>query len=182
MNHAKANYVLQDPEARYLPGDVLTPQQAGQLEGRGGCSIPIDPQIMAVNGAGGLWVRYFGCGLRPGVAPHKLAPVILYAMAQPSLVCWRARISPVDKSKPCMGQVRVVGDSAQLGVQLTGFSAMGGAVAVVDQIGEPDPRGGWTVGGEVPTTPTMGGYLGLCAYGQGDNLRVEWLAVSQVGA
>jgi hypothetical protein len=178
------HHVLFDPKGQFLPGDHINAEQASELTARHGQSIPINPELRQRNAVCGLYERRFGVGLGLWPQPTKLASLLLYISAgnqdsgHPTLH-WRARLAPIEATEFYDGTLRLVGDAGQFGIQLSQFTAQASAVAHVRDLGQPDAVGGWNVGGEVPLNFTMGGYLGLQAYGGGQNLKLLHIAVSQ---
>lgn len=177
-------HVLYDPTGAFLPGDLINDNQASELQARHGQSIPVDPELRLRNAVCGLYERRFGVGLAMLRQPTRLAALVLYISSgnqdggHPSLH-WRARLAPIDPAEFTDGTLRIVGDAGQFGIQLSQFTAQASAVAHVRDLGKPDSHGGWNVGGDVPLNFSMGGYLGLQAYGGGQNLKLLHIAVAQ---
>lgn len=178
----QAECVLYDPKRIYEACALVEEEQARLLRIRGCATIPVCPELLSINGAAGFVFKQWGKGALPPPTPARMAtPLVLYRHAGYADLNWRARLVPepyADEADP-VGELRVIGDTAQLHVAALGLPP-DGTHAVIAKLGSPQ-NGGWNVGGKVRVHPGEAGYQGLALYGWGRGYRVTFLAVSQTG-
>lgn len=179
--------VVEDPKGDWFDGALVDATRAQQLAARGVTLLPVLPGYFRSSGVGGFFKRGWGSGhplSRDNSAMH--CPILLYLETQrpgigskinQSIVHWRARVVG-EKDGRRLGQLRLVADTAQATAQNAHIAQ--GLAKPVDfaQVGAPDERGGWTVGGEVQLNVPMSGHYGFALYGTGPGLRVTWAAAS----
>jgi hypothetical protein len=172
--------VVEDPKGEYYEGSLVTEQRAAQLRARGVAMLPVDPQLFKLSGAGGYFKRSWGAGW-PLDTPYPVmaAKMILYCDQTHLQLHWLARLAPQEDGKnlgAAHGALRLAADTGQRAnnMKLTPV----GMPVDVRLLGEPDERGGWTVGGLSRIATPGDGHYGLALYGNAPGLTLLWAAVT----
>lgn len=181
--------VVEDLSGEFWEGALISHQQAAKLKGQGVTVLPVVPSIFRRNGIAGYSKRAWGAGWEAPQAPKSIAPITLYTVPDQPVISWSARIMPTPemldamaegKDKPT-GFLRLVTDTAQyqtMGGGLTSHSGYNSAIPI-ENLGEPDSKGGWVIGGKALLSLQGEGYYGFALYGACRGIRVVWLAITQ---
>lgn len=182
--------VLDDPKGEYWDGALVDEAMAKRLAGRGCCVFPSEPELHRKNAVCGFFKRSWGAGwpLDPTL-PKAVCPTMLYVVPGFTFLHWRARIQldaallgdRLTDVPPLEGSLRLVNDTAQACTVGGGMSAVGDTVVYLSKLGQPDERGGYTIGGSARLNTVMENYHGFALYGVGRGVRVVWCAVGQSG-
>ncbi len=178
------NYiVVEDPENQYFEGSLVEAQRAEQLQQRGVAVLPVVPDLFKKSGAGGFFKRAWGSGWPlDALYPKMTAQMALFCDPIYKQMNWRARLvaspeflamDPVSRQ----GQLQLVADTSQR----TPFNASCVPIdrpVVIRELGAPDARGGWVIGGRATIAVQTEGHYGFSLYGHAPGLRVLWAAVS----
>jgi hypothetical protein len=178
--------VLSDPTGNFWNGAFVSREKATALEAMGATTIPVVPEMMLRNGAGGYVVRSWGAGWPLSQHPTAVAKLLMFCDPAFSRFHWRARIRlnagvKIEDVAPDAA-VRFAPDGAQHMSMLVGVQAGGeqGALArISDAVTIHPSDDSWIVGGEVAMAVRTIGYAGFALFGHGKGLSVEWAAVSQ---
>ena len=176
MNHVYV--VVDDPRGDFPNGALIGTTEKGVITRHGGRALPCRPDLLKKNGASGFFRRDWGTGwILPSTIPEIICPTVLYAATDSERVHWAARLAPLG-TQPVRGGVHLKGDSSQRGPMLAPIHREDLPCPPFQELGHPDDRGGWTIGGEVSMRVSQEGFfgLGLYAFGHG---RILWLALSQ---
>ena len=191
--------VVYDETGDYLEGSVVDAARAHQLAARKVALLPFSPDLAKRSGVGGYMRRGWGAGypLDPRL-PRMSCPLAIYGAPGYEEVHWRARLVADDAFVeelrahfevpegqdapawlPIEGLLRLAPDSSQATPLVAGAQRVASPVNV-REMGRPDARGGWTVGGEVLVRFPQEGIYGFGLYGSAPGLRVAWAAMSLV--
>lgn len=168
--------VAWDPKGQYPDGYVVEGHTAAAVTARGAVTLPVDLDLLHINGASGWSKRSYGSGETFDFSRRRGCPIALHIGNRRSVIHWRARIMPHPRVTGLSGQLRLAADTTQQHVLASGISSIRSAAVVPESF---DALGGVTIGGEVDFFSPITGLLGLCLHGQLDGGRVIWLAVSQ---
>lgn len=179
--------IVWDPKGEYWEGALVQPSQEAHLAARGVALLPLDSELLARGGNSGFVKRAWGAGypLDAGM-PRLHCPVTLMLFQEAThVVHWKARLMSdptfdaraLDSTFRPGGSLRFVGDGSR---EHTHHTTASNISAPIDlrELGPKDERNGWTIGGKVAVRPHLSGHFGFALYGQGEGLRVAWLAVS----
>lgn len=170
--------VVWDPSGEHPDGTVISGvQRVTQLEARGVASLPVDPD-RAHGSVHGYFRRGWGRGWKYSrMVGERGCPMLLFIQPDRLHIYWTARLIPTgDEPK---GILRLTTDTSRQTAFAGGLSAVDARVVSVDQLGEVDRHGGWTVRGRTKLSVAAEGYLALNLYGVGQDFAVLMSAVSQ---
>lgn len=186
--------VVWDPQNEWWEGSLVDESRARQLEARGVALLPCMPELFKLAGVGGYAKRAWGAGwpLDYG-APRMACPLTIYMpraddpagrVRTTNTLYWKARIVPSDEVRARLlegavydGVLRLAADSGQAGPLHAGLTPRAPAPDF-RKLGQPDAHGGWTIGGNGTTTPTVQGFYNYALYGAAPGFRVVWLAAT----
>jgi hypothetical protein len=185
--------VVWDPLGEYWEG-ALVPEveMARHLAKRGACLMPCVAAALRLAADAGFFKRAWGKGWALPTGGHQaVCPLSIYALHDMHYLHWAARLVPTadvpqaldGKLDPVRGMLRLVPDGTQRG----GFQAsLEGAErdrVDLEQLGQPDEWGGWTVAGSArihqPIDAKASVSLHGAAMGARPQLRVVWAALTQ---
>jgi hypothetical protein len=190
VNEAHPDWiVVDDPRGEWHEGALANAARAKQLASRGVTLLPVVPAYFRASGVGGYMRRGWGAGYPLSKdAPQMHCPLLVYLdpstaasgiyRATTSILHWRARLLPAEKGTKPSGMLRATADTGQATAQNAHMAPASSAPTDLTKLGEPDERGGWTVGGEAQLNVPMKGHYGFGLYGVGPGLRVAWAAAS----
>lgn len=171
--------VIFDPTGKYEEGRLVGGDKSiALLHGRGGVTLPVEPNLLGRNAVAGYFMRKWGGGATfDRMIGARACPMLLYAVPDYGTIYWAFRIMPIDGAVESHGSFKLAMHSGQVGTITGGLSADGVAHEVTDRT--IDKHGGWTVIGTSKLNCSMEGYLGLSVYGVGIGVRVMWSAATQ---
>jgi hypothetical protein len=191
--------VVEDATADYLEGSVVDATRAHQLSSRGVALLPFSPDLAKRSGVGGYMRRGWGAGYPLDAHIARMhCPLATYGTPGYEEVHWRARLvadeahvaelrrhfevpegQDAPRWTPIDGLLRLAPDSSQATPLLARAERVDSPVNM-RELGAPDARGGWTVGGELLVRFPQEGVYGFGVYGSAPGLRVAWAAMSLV--
>jgi hypothetical protein len=176
--------VAWDPEGIFWEGAVVEDLDVGRIRARGGVTLPCAPETFTLAGFSGYARRSWGSGWPlEGNTPKLISPIAIFAPGDPHRrLHWAARLVPAAEVAPEMrtGVLRLAATEAYWN-QHRAVVSEGNAqrnLVQVSEIGKPDERGGWTVGGSCFLHVQGPGNYGLGIYGFAPGMRLAWLAVT----
>ena len=179
--------VLDDPEGVFWEGGIITEERlrsiaGGASAGKGArevATLPVEPVLFGANAIAGYFRRGWGGGYPLATdIPKVHCPMALFLSQRHRTVNWKARILPT-KGAQIGGLLRLAQDSSQHHSLAGGLSASDNTPVDLGTLGEPDSRGGWTIGGKAQIHAPSDGFAGFGLYGTGRGLRVLWAAITQ---
>jgi hypothetical protein len=180
--------VVEDPRREWNEGSLVEAAKARQLASRGVTLMPVVTRYFR-EGDGGFFKRAWGSGYPLSRdTPRLHCPMVVHLdpsvpthgvnRGSTCVVHWRARLVSGEPGTRRQGQLRLSFDTGQSVVQQVTFAPGYGGPVNLATIGEPDERGGWTIGGENQANVPLRGHYGFGLYGMGPGLLVTWAALS----
>jgi len=171
--------VLWDPRGEQLPGGLVTgDDMMMRLRGAGVATLPVEPELMQMGGDAGYSQKFWGAGW-PMVdgAPRRMCFMKMYAFGDVPHLHWQARLVPTGAK--IAGNVGLVADAGQRGVQLANVEAAERSRVDLSKLTAADAHGGWTVGGTCFVRQLMEGPAAFALWGAGTGIAVQWMALTQ---
>lgn len=170
--------VVWDPTGELPDGAVVTGNQSvGALRNRGVAALPVDAD-RAFGAVEGYFRRGWGRGWKyDAMRGERGCPMLLYVKSDRVNIYWLARLIPTGPEPK--GLLRLTTDTSKQTAFAGGLSAVEQRAVDVEQLGPPDRRGGWTIGGRTKLSVAAEGYMALNVYGVAQDLAIVWSAVSQ---
>lgn len=174
-----------DPTGEQPEGRVLRGAEVPLAKSRGCAVLPVDEPLFRVHGASGFVKRQWGDGLdySGNLMTKRDGKLAMWIAPERNIVHWQARLQRVvhqysPKQEPIRGQLSLQSDSSQLGCATVGLGVQE-QVGRLETIGESDSFGGWTIGGRAQITSSPATtFVGFCLYGQAENVRLQWFAMT----
>lgn len=177
--------VTYDPKGMYWEGGIVDEGRGRKLLTRGVSLLPVNPALFGQHPGAGYARRGWGAGYPLNPIPGFVAPLVLYVLPSLHELHWQARLI-ADKSyirqgeeepeKQLKGNIRIA-EFGQGGVSLSGEEKL--RHYDLSKLGEPDAEGCWVVEGKANLNVSGKQFCSLALYGEGEGIRVLWLAVTQ---
>ena len=182
--------IIWDPTGEVAEGTITGFKVAELVRQRGGCILPVAPELTRADGAGGYVIRKWGAGGQTlGNIQAKLCcPITVLIPEGPwQGLHWAARLRPAPEVADAAatgaavsnGLLRLVADNSRSYTQKCALTPQGENVTG-DTLGKTDAAGGWTVRGKGVLSVPMAGHCGFALYGVLPRVLVDWVAVSVV--
>jgi hypothetical protein len=173
------NIVVWDPEEKYWEGSLVDDGVVTQIVGRGGVALPVDAQLFEFGGCGGYMKRAWGAGwpIEFGT-PRMFCPLTLYVTKEQRVMHWAARLVPTNPLKPAVSGSILIAAPPPRGNTLHAPITPRTPTKQLQELGDVDAYGGWTIGGLAGITVRQEGNHGFGLYGAALGVRVLWAAVS----
>jgi hypothetical protein len=180
---SSVHIVIEDPSNTYWEGSLVESIQARKLALAGVALLPVEPNLFRLSSIAGYTKRAWGAGvsLASQAATH-VAPLTLFAVPGFATLHWAARLvkdEALQHVKGYNGLIRIANDTQQPGVKTSGLLNMLQAPPELSELGEPDERGGWNIGGSYRIGVPDAAFMGLSLFGTAPGLRLVWLAATQ---
>lgn len=181
--------IIADKTGKYRKGAILEAQNAHKLRSEGAILLPVEKDLLNINGASGYVERSWGSGVElPPFLNKAVCPVVLYVVAEHPVISFAVSLQATDaalrnfKEKKVLpsGFIRLTTDNTQRGVSAGGLKTDGGSLFNFDQsFPAPDKDGCWHLQGTATLNLAGEGYYGFGLYGRSDGMKVQSFAVSQ---
>ncbi len=184
MSNVNGNWVVvQDPEGKFWPGAVVDAARANQLRPRGVALLPVVPALFKLSGVGGYAKREWGSGWpMDEITPRIHSPLTMYCVGEHTKFHWLARLVADPKfgaGATFDGYLRLSADPSQPNPLKVGLTPDASRPSInVRELGHPDARNGWTIGGHASAKVPQDGHYGFGFYGSAPGLRIAWAAIS----
>lgn len=149
--------------------------------------IPVAEELVAAgrseqNAILGMFCRQSSVMFEQNRIEHG-SSMVLWVVPGISVLHWMVRVIPIKRAggtgQPS-GSLRLVANPSQPGAMQCGLSSTSTSQHVdLNELGEPDRYGGWTVGGHVGLSVPVEGLLGVRLQAIAQNTRILWSAISQ---
>lgn len=178
--------VVWDPSNQYWEGSLVEQPQEALLAARGACVMPVEPSLFTRGGNAGFVKRAWGAGFPLSVGQPKIhCPITMLVFKDFRMVHWRARLvcnaefdaKRENKEFRPGGMLRLIGDGTR---ELTHHMHLQSVQPAIDlrELPAKDAANGWIVGGRCAIDAPMDGHYGFGLYGEGEGVRVTWLALT----
>lgn len=179
---ASKHIIVWDPRKKAWPGSLLTDNHARALEQQGVVSLPCDPRMFMVCGAGGFAKREWGAGWPLDSGSSRFhAPLTIFATPEHRRLYWAARLMPdstEDWQKKLSGKIQFA-TQVQQGTQVVAnWSPDSPPTPPIESLGPPDAAGGWTLRGAGYVRVQHATMYGFAFYGVAAGARLIWAAAS----
>ncbi len=178
--------VVWDPSGQYWEGSLIERSVEQVLSARGACVMPVAPELFNRGGNAGFVKRAWGAGYPLAVGQPKIhCPTTMLVFRDYRTIHWRARLvcnaefdakREKNEFRPG-GMLRLIGDGSR---ELTHHMNVQSAQPAVDlrELPAKDAQNGWIVGGRAAIDAPLDGHFGFALYGEGEGVRVAWLALT----
>lgn len=177
--------VVWDPSGRFWDGAIVSEFDEARMAGNGCVTLPCNAEEFGLAGNSAFSKRSWGSGWPLPVSGAHFAPLAVFKAGEGSKVIhWAARLVADDATlararagkQTSHGALQIAGAQSRSGQDTPSIYGQGGVD--LSKLGPPDENDGWNLKGTASFSSPHEGTYGVCLYGYGPGMRVQWLAVS----